>query len=291
MFRHSRRRLRRIDQDESAFVDSSSSFSSAEETLEIANVCSNALENPQNGRMIFFNRDPFFLDLSADAPKMDRNNYPLYESSTAKPLGERRQSNDLPPNTETRMVWSFPENDPPELVRRGGTHRSTPPLTVYEHIAAFQKEENDRSHAQIDFEASGIGGVQPDDNFAIDVHNQLSPASPSQMPLMNRPPPSRILHPPSKFQRQHYHTQILSTQTTHLPPSPLPPPSYVYHTAPTESDSEDDDDSDCISSSSLEGSEDLQFCAVSISHQSLHSEDPASLSQTGNKEEEDDDDL
>ncbi|KAL8868446.1 MAG: hypothetical protein Q9174_004987 [Haloplaca sp. 1 TL-2023] len=288
MFRHSKRRLRRIDQDDSASLDSSSSPSSAEETPEIADVSSNALENPQNGRMIFFNRDPFFLDLSADAPKTNRNNGPLYESLTPKPFGERQQSNDHSPDTETRMVWSFPENDPPELVRREGSHRSTPPLTVHEDIATFKQEENDQRHERIHFEASGIGGVQPDDNFAIDVHTQISPTSPSQVP-MKRSPPSRILHSPPKHVRQsHYQTQILSTKTTHLPPSPLPPPSYVYPTALTESDSEDDDDnSDGMSTSSLEGSEDLQFCNISISHQSLHSEHSSPSSQPGNGDEDD----
>ena len=299
LFRHSKRQLRNIDQDENASLDSSSSYSSAEEPAEVADVCSNALETPQNGRLIFFNRDPFFLDLSADAPNTDRNDHPLYESVTPNALGQQQRWSDLSPETETKMTWAFPQTDSPELVSGEGSHRSSLPLTIHDGIATSSHDEIDQGHRHIPFEASGIGGVQPEDNFAIDVETRLSSASPSRIPT-DEPPPSRILRsllpprkrltefssasPPKSQGQPRYQTRILSAKTTPLSPSPLPPPSYVYPTASTESDSEDDDDSDSISLS-LEGSEDLQFCAVSISHQSQRSD----YSPSSHPDDEDED--
>ncbi|KAL8965790.1 MAG: hypothetical protein Q9183_003685, partial [Haloplaca sp. 2 TL-2023] len=176
LFRHSKRQLRHINQDDDASLDSSSSISSADETAEGADVHSTALETPQNGRLIFFNRDPFFLDLSADAPNTDGNDHPPYESVTPEPLGQQQHWNDSSPETETKMTWDFPLSDPPELVRR----EDSPPLTIHDGIAPSSHDKNDQGNRHIPFEASGIGGVQPDDNFAIDVQTQLSPASPSR---------------------------------------------------------------------------------------------------------------
>lgn len=106
----------------------------------------------------------------------------------------------------------------------------------------------------LEFEASGIGGVQPYDNFTISVRvRQVTSA------LEQRD--SKTPTTPEEHQQLLFNTtckgssrkktpmvgvrgEIVSTVTTNLPPSPLPPPSYYLSLSPSETDDDNETESD-----------------------------------------------
>lgn len=99
-------------------------------------------------------------------------------------------------------------------------------------------------HQNIPFEASGLSGIQPDDNFRIDVQIQHVPSGTAESgptgeangEISNGFTTQGPRHP-----MQHIHCgNIVSSTTTYLAPSSLPPPSYVcLPFSPSESEMSD----------------------------------------------------
>ncbi|KAI4141477.1 MAG: hypothetical protein L6R39_005315, partial [Caloplaca ligustica] len=127
--------------------------------------------DPTSGPLVFFDRSPFFLDLSADAMDVDRVTAASYASTTAEPLGGTKSSHGAHPVDEMKQVFASAS------ASRGSSRNdkdslSCPnqPLPLFIHDAspnAPDNASNQRRHIQL--EASGIGSIQLDDNFAIDV--------------------------------------------------------------------------------------------------------------------------
>ena len=105
-----------------------------------------------------------------------------------------------------------------------------------------------------EFEASGIGGVQPCDNFAIDVHvrhvvstmdqrdfNARSGVQERQHLLFNAAYSGTSENKPS---RVGVKGEIVSAIQTNLPPSSLPPPSYYLSLSTSETDDDNETGSD-----------------------------------------------
>jgi len=92
----------------------------------------------------------------------------------------------------------------------------------------------------LEFDVCGLGGVTPDDNFALDIKVSMKPAPcrgpdmvVKRLPFSNR----RYL--------QKFTAKVESCEKLDLLPSKLPPPSYVFFTSSSSSDAADlDDDSD-----------------------------------------------
>ena len=115
----------------------------------------------------------------------------------------------------------------------------------------------------LQLEASGIGGVQPTDNFSVNVlvRHEITKKSDSQT-MSCFPLPKGEVHDvihrvqhcsidglceglrPSSQEgpRRAVQREVVSTKKIHLPPSTLPPPSHVFHPF-SSSDSDDDGDS------------------------------------------------
>ncbi|KAL8762023.1 MAG: hypothetical protein Q9184_001915 [Pyrenodesmia sp. 2 TL-2023] len=217
--------------------------------------------DPTNGALVFFDKDPFFLDMSADRADPDRITHSSYSSPTQEPLGGRRVPHRTLGVCEKKQEATF-------TAHPGGEERwrsTSPGLRIYRYNQTSTPNTDDEV-GPIHLQASGIGGIQLDDNFAISVKglhvpitDGANPRPPIRHRLRNTIPDARS-ETRSQSQSQH----IISTTTTHLAPSPLPPPSYVYPTLSSSSSEDDDGDSmlDDIDSDS-----DLEFRRVSLSPQ------------------------
>lgn len=191
-------------------------------------------QGPEDGPIIFYNRARFCTDLSGDLdahsnmevvyPQLSRQvlecmpeDHSTLTTSSRGPLTERGVE-------EAEMVVDSDMIEEPIL------HGfNTPPLTNSTHAHSRL--------APLVLEASGIGGVRPRDNFAIDVQIRhvakkaafavgASRFSTMAEPNTGRPNPGQLLR--SRTNPRLIRSEILSTRKRDLPPSCLPPPSYVF---------------------------------------------------------------
>lgn len=292
MFAPRKRRSSRSHRDakDDGSVDSDSTSSS------MASCPAQTQMDNQSGPMIFLDRDPFFLDLSADLPDSDRLDRKLYGRLVEQPLGRQNGSTEMYRETEKRSSNALPTISG-EILRDGnGLHQSIPfpSLTIYDDDPANPPQNSTTGAEPVELAASGIGGIQLDDNFAIDVKTEQQPPPPS----LSVPPyedgrewqtrarvSSHVLptHPPVPAA---HHRHLLSATTRHLPPSPLPPPSYVYPAFSSSSSSSDCESDDNILND-VDSDSDLEFRPLSLSPQMrmfLEGEEEASA-----PEEEDED--
>lgn len=266
MFLHTKDRLRQYKNSQQEYQDSSyesdtsssSSSTTSEELSGLSRGGSKRSNDRRGGPMVFFDHDPFFLDLSADPPVNDEaNGHASYDDPDAKaePLGSH-----LPPATESSRIFEKKREWGPSAIsprasdeeQSGPSSSSSPPLEIYGNDPSDEEEEEEEkaqlhhNHHHHLLEASGIGGIQLDDNLVIDVRtaqDAISPSPPasSLSSRTTRQAPTKRSHIPSHLptlSQKRYRSTILSRKLAHLTPSPLPPPSFVY---PALTDSEDED--------------------------------------------------
>ncbi|KAL8832977.1 MAG: hypothetical protein Q9170_004613 [Blastenia crenularia] len=270
MFSHKHRRLRKSDQASSSSSNGSRSCSSKHGKAATSSDVLQETTYPSSGPLVFFDRDPFFLDLSTDDPNRNRIDHSSYPNVDSEPLGQGRRSFKPPHVIERRQTLSsFSKLDNSGSRQKiESAWQQHPLLRDYgANPTPTPTNSNPNEANRIPFEASGIGGIQLDDNFAIDVTT-------SQQPVPHPPPPSNHrlhnLNPsaatPTKqpTHQRFFQHQPISTDTTFLPPSPLPPPSYVY---PALSSSSEESDDEYISSDDLGSESDYELRKVSLSPQ------------------------
>lgn len=256
----------------SSYVSSEGSRSSSSHSGEqyVSDVGESA--NASNGPMVFFDADAFFIDLSSDITDADdaaAASHSSYADYNSVLLGQRNDPPIVSSEYERRQ----------DIAISGCKHneewtRSTPLLVHGINPTPFHDEErpDDGEKQLYHFQASGIGGIQLADNFAIDVKTSLQAASHLQQQRLpsikfrdnkNTSSNSRPLYRLPRQPRASS-THIISTTTTHLPPSPLPPPSYVYPAlSSTSSESEDG----YSSMDDLDSEPDYELRKVSLSPQ------------------------
>ncbi|KAL8923299.1 MAG: hypothetical protein Q9208_004699 [Pyrenodesmia sp. 3 TL-2023] len=254
---------RRMSSDRSSQDTSCDSSSPSSENEEDHTGFDDSVDpsDPSNGPLVFFDKDSFFIDMSADRAQPHHITRSSYSSLIKEPLGGRRVTRRTSGVCEKKQEASF-------AVQPGDEDRwrsTSPGLHIYRYNQP-SAHKTDNEEEPIHLEASGIGGIQLDDNFAVNVRGLHAPITDGAHP---RPPMRHRLHNTIPAGRNQTRTQsqsqhILSTTTTHLPPSPLPPPSYVYPTLSSSSSESDDGDSmlDDIDSDS-----ELEFRRVSLSPQ------------------------
>ena len=107
------------------------------------------------------------------------------------------------------------------------------------------------------FEASGLSGIQPDDNFMVDVQveHALHEVTERASEVLRTKSKHSAAAPISSPAQPHNSGRIISANITNLDPSSLPPPSYIClpfsSSESGSSDSEDDDSNDDSSSDSV----------------------------------------
>ncbi|KAL8912836.1 MAG: hypothetical protein Q9171_002214 [Xanthocarpia ochracea] len=290
MFTHRKRQLAESHCIEDGQSVDSDTTSSADDRASMA---SETRMDNQSAPMIFVDRDPFFLDLSADPPGFDRIDRAPYGRLVEEPLGGHNGPPEMYREPKKRSLYGLPPGS--EKAIRGGTSLNgstpSPSLTIYDNDPSPSGHGTMRAeHVQL--EASGIGDIQLEDNFAIDVTTEQSPMS-QPVPhkdgraLQTSRRSNRLIHSrPSGHRRSNPKPRhrLISTKITHLPPSPLPPPSYIYP-ALSSSSSEFTNDGDL--SDDVRSDSELEFRPMSLSPQMrmfLESEDACAP-------EEDDEDM
>ena len=208
------------------------------------------------GPMIFYSKAKFCTDLTGDTRGIASHTPDTYQNITNHPIGvpalrsapSTRPLHDLaeprgPLDTTTLM--DIDSNSGRQTLSSSDDMGFSP---------ATLKDDNGTDDSDpMDFEASGLGGVQPDDNFSISVrrsHLQMTPGAHSTSRRRSQLYPKRIAEalgqraslsgPSSPKQQSVIKEEILSASRTKLPNSSLPPASFL----PFDSTSSGDVDSD-----------------------------------------------
>ena len=215
----------------------------------------------EDGPMIFYTKAKFCTDLSGDRNGAFLTMPGNYKSITSQPLGTKSgplsQTNATADLAEPRGPL---ENSPSEFDSGSRTVSSADDLGFSPE--ALRDDSGNNSPEVMDFEASGIGGVQPEDNFSIHVRRSQVPTMPSHVATGRR----SSLYPkviqdalnsnqedleassPRSSPPRVIQEKILSASRQDLPNSTLPPASFL----PLDSCSSGDVDSDLASDASSE---------------------------------------
>jgi len=194
--------------------------------------------------MIFYNQARFYTDLSADPAMSTLGQNRVVYTGNQCPLGDkpflrygRRESRQ--PSARALIHTIIPEEAEPidEEVEVKLDFPQHSPRRV-----AFIEDDI------IALEASGLGGVYPEDHFSLSVrcqHNLNASTSTTAKPSSF---PNRLFHfDPSPRKMSIYRNKILSTKRTNLPPSELPEPSFGFANDDSDSGSESDESDHSVS--------------------------------------------
>ena len=210
----------------------------------------------EEGPIIYYNGAPFCTDLSGDS-----NIAPYYDTESSGSgndvlgcLPFADMTPDLCPEGSPMDEVKSPESVGP--VRQD--------MDIKEDMAGFEdmgSGPNANPSTPLRLEASGIGGVQPCDNFSVKVQvrhatTKMSDSQPVSRFSSFRGRVHRVMHQiPQRATDASYHgllpsstvgcrravqAELVSAETVHLPPSTLPPPSHVFHPF-SSSDSDDEE--------------------------------------------------
>jgi hypothetical protein len=256
-----------------------------------------------DGPMIFYTKAKFCTDLSGD-----RNGAFLampgnYQPITTQPLGATQNSSS---QTKTSL----------DLAEPRGPLDSTTPMDVDSISAsrtgssgddlgfspeALRDDSGNASPELMDFEASGLGGVQPEDNFSIHVRRSQVLGAPSHVAArrwsnlypkaiqdaLNSKQSSPEVEPARSDPQRLIEQTILSASRKNLPRSALPPASFL----PLDSCSSGDVDSDLASDASSEPDSDSDSGGPATAMQILNIAPVASdVSEGSESDYEDSDD-
>ncbi|KAI4612384.1 uncharacterized protein J4E87_010285 [Alternaria ethzedia] len=215
-----------------------------------------------DGPMIFYTKAKFCTDLSGDRNGAFLTMPGNYQPITNQPLGAKQGTSS--PTKRTSLDLAEPrgplDTTPMDVDSGSRTVSSGDDLGFSPE--ALRNDSGNTSPELMDFEASGLGGVQPEDNFSIHVRRSQVPTAPShvaarrwstlypkaiQDALNDRQSSPEVESPRSSPQRV-IEERILSASRKNLPSSTLPPASFL----PLDSCSSGDVDSDCASDASSE---------------------------------------
>ena len=215
-------------------------------------------QNRKNGPIIFYNKARFCTDLSGDSSGA-MHDKAAYSRYVEEPMGCLEQLNaERSDESESRHI-SYGDNITESMdldIQSTTTTRSALDL---EDLRSSISDLSARS--PIPMEVSGLGGIQPEDNFIVKVKvrhrgkegQDLRSQAPLSRPLGQI---GRLLHstnilrevkeiPRSHPNRGTIKSEIISTVRTNMAPSSLPSPSYVcLPFSSSESDDGDDEDED-----------------------------------------------
>ncbi|KAF2687815.1 hypothetical protein K458DRAFT_440602 [Lentithecium fluviatile CBS 122367] len=244
----------------------SSGFSSS------AMYSSSSRKKRDDGPMIFYNRMKFCTDLTGDRQAASSHSPGDYQTITTQPLGVTSVTSTTIQRSGSEVGGPRRMLDDMTMDTDSKDARTSSSEEELNFSPDTLNDDNGTDSSDVmDFEASGLGGVQPDDNFAIRVRrSQTQTASVDNLTAYrkSKPYPKKILealaeHPEhhaegSSPPQQHsvIKEEIISAYRKTLPSSALPPASFLPFdsTSSGDVDSDLDDDSDVSSSPSDSGS-------------------------------------
>ena len=209
-------------------------------------------QHNENGPIIFYHKARFCTDLSGD-PGCAMIDESAYYRSTEVPVGCLPESHIYMEEGHGEEVSDAMEVDLDETQIIGST------LDLDELKSCISDTLSSTSSAAatpIPMEVSGLCGIQPEDNFMVDVRvrhrdKRIGPSPNSSYTL--RCPPNRLLQrsngtssfsrdvPRSRPMQGQVTSEIMSMAKTNLKPSSIPSPSYA-HLPFSSSESEDEED-------------------------------------------------
>jgi len=219
-----------------------------------------------DGPMIFYNKAKFCTDLSGDRHGAFLSMPGNYKAITSQPLGAKMdpalQPNAVSGIVEPRGPLNSTSMDV-DSICGGPTVSSSDDLGFSPE--SLKDDSGNASPELMNFEASGLGGVQPDDNFSIHVRRSQISTAPTHISTRRRSSlyPKAIRDALYSHQNEPETTsprespqpvieqRILSANRKSLPSSALPPASFL----PFDSCSSGDVDSDLASDASDASSE------------------------------------
>ena len=216
-------------------------------------------QNQGNGPIIFYYKARFCTDLSGDRGSaiIDADAYRRY---TEHPIGCSSPST-CDEEDERNDKSLLGSQNPMEVAIDG--HTTTRSALDLEDLKSCISD-CEGSPIPVDMEASGLGGIQPEDNFVVKVQVRHGDKSNKQAPRKLSPFSSprghirRMLHrlPQGNLDIFREETkviprsqplpskmEIISAVKRNLPPSPLPGPSYKLSTTDDEDDDEENETS------------------------------------------------
>ncbi|RMZ81999.1 hypothetical protein DV737_g2310, partial [Chaetothyriales sp. CBS 132003] len=173
------------------------------------------------GIITFFSSPYFCSDASADSALL--NSKPVRPVSPGHTLGLKRDPVEESPLRHHDACYFIPRFVAPPYV---------PPPD--EPLIAFQPTQltltgNDETPQPMELPVSGLGGVYPEDNFALNV--KVCRVRQQEYPSAERAPFT------GTRKRKRYSYRILGCKTLSLQPSKLPPPNYLFFTHSSSTDS------------------------------------------------------
>lgn len=238
-----------------------------------------------DGPIIFYKAN-FCTDLTGDRHVLARHDPDDYASITTQPLGvtrpqpsttQQHQSDTAKPRRSLEMAMDLDAQEERSI--------STSETEIEFSPAALKNDSTSDNSDVMEFEASGLGGVQPDDNFSIKVrrsqtmtatHDKGVPGRkhrlyPKKILKVLEEEPDNAAAGPSHKPHSIIKEEILSASRKSLPSSTLPPASFLPFdsTSSGDVDSDLDDDSDVSSGPSEPSSSEsnpattLQFLNIS----------------------------
>lgn len=212
-----------------------------------------------HGPIIFYQGARFCTDLSGDMGCLSEESTE-FGQRCQDPLGATKITSD--PSffdDDIRSASRESQTSPDHLDHGDDRSGSRTPDLQFPTVYSTGGDAACERGIPLEFEASGIGGVQPYDNFTIDVGvRQITSALGQRDPKAPTSPEGhqQLLYNTTcraaartKLAKVVVRGEIVSTLTTNLPPSSLPPPSYYLSLSTSETDDDNETESDSNDSS------------------------------------------
>ncbi|KIV82098.1 hypothetical protein PV11_04231 [Exophiala sideris] len=203
-----------------SYLDSSSSYDDSTESDGLAHAFSRSSlrskEDSREGLMTFFSNPYFCTDLSGDRSPINMRSIDAEDGREVLGIAMQRQPQEDIIRDATACYYT---------ANVDGVMRSWPAICAdvkmdFPPIGTAGEDETQ----PIELDASGIGGVRPEDNFALDVkvaRTSIGDANKAKKGLGRGP--------------AKYNYRTAACRKFSLQPSRLPPPSYVFFTSSSSS--------------------------------------------------------
>lgn len=219
-----------------------------------------------DGPMIFYTKAKFCTDLSGDRLGATLTNPGAYKAITSHPIGITSEFKESTSKTLDFAESRGPLDASPMDIESvpGSISRYTSSGEEFGFSPeALKNDSGNDSPEVMEFEASGLGGVQPEDNFSIHVRRSQIPTAPAGVFARRRSSlyPKKIADvfaaqenadseqsSPRASPQRVIKEEILSASRKSLPNSVLPPASFLPFDSASSGDVDSDLESDGSSS-------------------------------------------
>ena len=170
-----------------------------------------------DGFLVYYRGLPFYMDVTPE------NDLPARQIATISPTSTQILGSGVGSDfDQSRDVGDHPAVSGGVPVENVTAQEDLPLLSLHPLADNIENESD-----MITLDASGVGGVLPEDHFQLRVRRRRSRLA--QLALGRPPPHQRLGHSGS------IEENLLSITREDLQPSELPPPSFFLHTSSTQS--------------------------------------------------------